>query len=37
MTALPELAGILQRGMFIVAYFWYAGAARGVMVQAVPG
>lgn len=28
MTALPEYAGILQRLMFIVAYVWYALAAR---------
>ncbi|CAN5787182.1 hypothetical protein BH23ACT4_BH23ACT4_02810 [soil metagenome] len=28
MAALPERAGVLQRAMFIVAYFWYAVAAR---------
>lgn len=28
MTALPQAAGILQRGMFVVAYIWYAVAAR---------
>lgn len=28
MTALPEYAGILQRLMFVVAYIWYAAAAR---------
>ena len=28
MTALPELAGILQRLMFAVAYIWYVVAAR---------
>lgn len=28
MTALPELAGLFQRLMFIVAYIWYAMAAR---------
>jgi hypothetical protein len=29
MTFVPEYAGILQRLMFVVAYIWYALAARG--------
>jgi hypothetical protein len=27
MMAVPELAGVLQRGMFVVAYAWYGGVA----------
>ena len=36
MTALPEFAGILQRLMFIVAYVWYAVAARVAALHTVP-
>lgn len=35
MVAVPELAGLLQRGMFVVAYAWYGGAAVALLRAAL--